>query len=363
MNTKSWPSLYRYVMFRRSTVAVSTFVPALNVLSTTLPVSTCLSVVRTKAPPLPGLTCWNAVTVHSWPSRLRTSPFFRSLVVATSLQSPVSIFGSGPLSNDHEVLGAQGEEFGLPSPHDERVLDAHATAPREVDAGLDGDRHTGGQCTDARRGEAGRLVDLQADAVAETVCEVLAVPRLRDHLPRRGVHIGHLGAGHDGTDPGRLGGVHEFVDLSLPVRGLAEDEGAGHVGVVAVDGRAEVHLDEVAALELGVRRLVVRDRRVRAGGDDGGEAGLGRAVLQHPVLQVTGDFQLGTAGPQAPGGDEVVQRPVGGAHAWRSASISASSLTSRSRSTSPGVRSRATFSLRDSYSSTLTCWLSKPTRP
>src|SRR4051812_31235994 len=124
-------------MFRRSTVAVSTFVPALNVLSTTLPVSTCLSVVRTKAPPLPGFTCWNAVTVHSWPSRLRTSPFFRSLVVATSLQSPVSIFGSifgsGPPSDGHEVLGAQGEEFGLPSPHDERVLDAHATAPREVD--------------------------------------------------------------------------------------------------------------------------------------------------------------------------------------------------------------------------------------
>src|SRR4051794_21156126 len=107
-------------MFRRSTVAVSTFVPALNVLSTTLPVSTCLSVVRTKAPPLPGLTCWNAVTVQSWPSRLRTSPFFRSLVVATSLLSPVSIFRcSGPPSDDHEVLGAQGEELGLPSPHDE----------------------------------------------------------------------------------------------------------------------------------------------------------------------------------------------------------------------------------------------------
>jgi hypothetical protein len=70
-------------MSRRSTVAVSTLVPALKVLSTTLPVITFLSVVRTKAPPLPGLTCWKAVTVHSWPSRLRTRPFFRSFVVAT----------------------------------------------------------------------------------------------------------------------------------------------------------------------------------------------------------------------------------------------------------------------------------------
>ena len=70
-------------MSRLSTVAVSTLVPALNVLSTTLPDSTFLSLVRTKAPPLPGLTCWNSTTDHSWPSRLSTRPFLRSFVVAT----------------------------------------------------------------------------------------------------------------------------------------------------------------------------------------------------------------------------------------------------------------------------------------
>src|SRR3712207_6943304 len=47
-------------MFRLSTLAVSTLVPALKVLSTTLPESTFFSVVRTNAPPLPGLTCWNS---------------------------------------------------------------------------------------------------------------------------------------------------------------------------------------------------------------------------------------------------------------------------------------------------------------
>src|SRR5665648_164283 len=83
MNTKSSPSLYRYCMSRLSTFAVSTFTPALNVRSTTLPESTFLSLVRTKAPPLPGLTCWNSTTVQSWPSKFSTSPFFRSLVVAT----------------------------------------------------------------------------------------------------------------------------------------------------------------------------------------------------------------------------------------------------------------------------------------
>ena len=69
-------------MSRLSTVAVSTLTPALKVLSTTLPVSTFFSVVRTKAGPLPGLTCWNSVIVQSWPSRLSTRPFLKSLVEA-----------------------------------------------------------------------------------------------------------------------------------------------------------------------------------------------------------------------------------------------------------------------------------------
>src|SRR3954468_7889970 len=86
MKTKSLPSLYRYVIDRLSTFAVSTLVPALKVLSTTLPESTFFRVVRTNAPPLPGLTCWNSTTAHSSPSRLSTKPFFRSFVEAMSGQ-------------------------------------------------------------------------------------------------------------------------------------------------------------------------------------------------------------------------------------------------------------------------------------
>src|SRR3954454_10644045 len=75
-------------MVRRSTVAVSTLVPALKVLSTGLLDSTFLSFVRTKAGPLPGFTCWNSTTAQSWPSMLRTMPFFRSFVVAMRACQP-----------------------------------------------------------------------------------------------------------------------------------------------------------------------------------------------------------------------------------------------------------------------------------
>ena len=67
MKTKSSPSRYRYCISRLSTLATSTRVAGwlLKVRSTTLPDSTFLSLVRTNAPPLPGLTCWNSTTVQS----------------------------------------------------------------------------------------------------------------------------------------------------------------------------------------------------------------------------------------------------------------------------------------------------------
>src|SRR3954466_4767164 len=109
MKTKSAPSLYRNCMSRLSTVAVSTLVPALKVLSTTLPVITCLSLVRTKAGPLPGLTCWNSTTDQSCPSMLSTRPFFRSLVVATEAFSP----GFDRDLDDDKLLGGQRQKLGF----------------------------------------------------------------------------------------------------------------------------------------------------------------------------------------------------------------------------------------------------------
>src|SRR5829696_5562321 len=93
-------------MVRRSTVAVSTLVPALKVLSTFLPDSTCLSLVRTKAGPLPGFTCWNSTTCQSWFSSLRTMPFFRSFVVA--MRQPSSMQMSISTRVDVAISGQRG---------------------------------------------------------------------------------------------------------------------------------------------------------------------------------------------------------------------------------------------------------------
>src|SRR6201994_5199290 len=50
------------------TCALPIFSPARKVLSITLPSSMRRSFVRTKAPPLPGLTCWNSTIFQTLPS-------------------------------------------------------------------------------------------------------------------------------------------------------------------------------------------------------------------------------------------------------------------------------------------------------
>src|SRR5919205_596213 len=78
ITTEVGSSTYSGLPLLRAIVA-----PALYVLSTTLPVTTFFSLVRTNAPPLPGLTCWNSTTFQSWPSMLSTTPLRMSAVDAT----------------------------------------------------------------------------------------------------------------------------------------------------------------------------------------------------------------------------------------------------------------------------------------
>src|ERR1700722_14166751 len=137
MKTKSPPSRYRYCMSRLSTLAMSTLMPALNVLSTTLPDITFFSLVRTKAGPLPGLTCWNSTTFHSCPSRFSVMPFFRSFVVATRRLQV----------QDQQSPGGQSRESGAATcRHDRHVLDRDACGG-PVNTRLNGDSNPVAQFT------------------------------------------------------------------------------------------------------------------------------------------------------------------------------------------------------------------------
>src|ERR1700721_2507027 len=118
MNTKSSPSRYRYCMSRLSTLATSTLMPALNVLSTTFPESTFFSLVRTNAGPLPGFTCWNSTTFQSCPSRFSVMPFFRSFVLATDRLHLSQL-------QDQQFPGGRSQDSGsVARRHDQHALDS-----------------------------------------------------------------------------------------------------------------------------------------------------------------------------------------------------------------------------------------------
>src|SRR5918999_462580 len=81
MKWASLPSAYRNCMRRVSVRTGRNFSPARNVLSITAPSSTRLSLVRTKAPPLPGFTCWNSTMRKTVPSTSTCIPFLNWLVL------------------------------------------------------------------------------------------------------------------------------------------------------------------------------------------------------------------------------------------------------------------------------------------
>ena len=167
--------------------------------------------------------------------------------------------------------------------HDQ-VLDPDPELARDVDAGLDRDHVAGLEHVLGGLAQPRRLVDLEPDPVAETVAEVVLVAAVADHRP--GGLVGLLAAdpGADRLEPGRLGGADELVGLARRLADLADGEGPGAVGAVAVDQRAHVPDDQVARADLAVGGLGVRERAVGARGDDRRERGLG-AELADPRVR------------------------------------------------------------------------------
>src|ERR1700744_6362512 len=122
----------------------------------TAPLRTFFSLVRTKAPPLPGLTCWNSTTLNRPSGRSRLMPFFRSLVETAM-----------------DVLCESGEGAGAVLGHHQGVLDTDATVPGNVDTGLDRDDEAGREDSSAQLAHRRGFVNIEADPVPGAVLEPL----------------------------------------------------------------------------------------------------------------------------------------------------------------------------------------------
>src|SRR6266545_1643183 len=218
-------------MARFSRMATSTGSAARKVLSSTRPVRTFFSLVRTKAPPLPGLTCWNSTTFIKLPSMFRVIPFFRSFVVgigaSSSLASGSDASRAVRPSQLDELLGCGGEELVAARTDDREILDPHAAEAGKVDTWFDGHWRPARDATTGSGADPWRLVDLEPDAVPGGVGERVAEPCLGDDLPAGAVDLARHDPGTQRGQPGRLGGQDQLVDLALALGGAPEDHRAG----------------------------------------------------------------------------------------------------------------------------------------
>ena len=138
------------------------------------------------------------------------------------------------------------------------------------------------------------LVRLGADAVTGAMHEVLAVPRVGDHRPRRRVD-GFTRGADGGRAHAALLGFHEHR-VRVPHLGgrFSHTEHAGDVGAVAVHRAAEVAQHDIAGCDHAVGRIVVRARRVGPGGDDG-EVGALVTGVEHALDELPVDVDLAPA--------------------------------------------------------------------
>src|ERR1700689_736491 len=96
MKCASLPSAYRNCILRASVCTGRNFSPALNVRAITLPSEVRRSFVRTNAPPLPGLTCWNSRILKIVPSTSMWLPFLNWLVLIMGVSGRYTVVDAPP---------------------------------------------------------------------------------------------------------------------------------------------------------------------------------------------------------------------------------------------------------------------------
>ena len=87
-----------------------------------------------------------------------------------------------PALQDNELFGGAGDVHAALLGEHDHVLNAHAEPSGQVDPRLGGQQGPGGNGLVVPVVEAGVLVDLDAQGVAEAVAEVVPVARVGDNL-------------------------------------------------------------------------------------------------------------------------------------------------------------------------------------
>src|SRR6185503_9825677 len=226
----------------------STFSPARNVLSMTRPCRMCLSLVRTKAPPLPGLTCWKSTMLYGCPSSWIFRPFLKSAVDTTMVLWPLPSLRLDPERLLQSLPGDRVARILVETAQEDLSRLVHQPLLEANGAErLRGERVVGEQRRQRRalrrlpappqhfRGQARLAISgIQPGRLLQMAQRGLQAPRLSMELAEQAVRLRVPGPrGHDGLQ--RRAGL---VDQALIEQGLGEDQAGRRVVREAVDALA-----------------------------------------------------------------------------------------------------------------------------
>jgi hypothetical protein len=139
-------------------------------------------------------------------------------------------------------------------------------------------------------GEARRLLDFKANAMAEAVAEMVAHASSFNDLARSGIYPGADLTGASSGQGCILRLEDERIELSRLAGAGRDSYGASHVGMVSGEARSQVQNHEVAALHFPVGGASVRHGAVWASGDDDIESRSVCAVKAQQMFRLDGDF-------------------------------------------------------------------------
>src|SRR6266478_4912019 len=129
------------------------------------------------------------------------------------------------------------------------IFKTHAEFARHVDSRLVAESHVACEQCGVAAHQVGPFVDVHSDSVSQAVSEefvVWPIARVTDHLPRRRIHRLTFHAGSGRLQRGSLSTMHDLKNFLHLVRRLAEDECAGDIGLIALDGATIIQHDEPA---------------------------------------------------------------------------------------------------------------------
>ena len=196
-----------------------------------------------------------------------------------------------------ESFGDAGEHLVAVPSHQHVIFDPDASPSWQIDTWFDCDHHAGFQESFGDRAESRFFMDIESDAVSESVAEELVVAGIFDDTPSGPVDGLERRAGPDRLDALPLGIQHHSMNFLKFRRCLSGNEDPGEVTPIATGGPGSpVEEDKAGVADPGGSGSSVRECGSGPHGHDRFERRPFGSESPHQVFEFVSHLEFGLVG-------------------------------------------------------------------